>query len=150
MGIKYTKCYIDQSGKIENTKNLTVVAYANGKSKSLKISAVEKRKLLRVLRITSERKKLITYEIFATLIFILIKEDQIKDLVIDIEYKGHEGSIKNFIKNYCNKFNKKLPNIDFELITKKSPAHEVAINTYRGIRKADIMVGAVEVLKYLL
>jgi len=86
MGIDYSKCYIDQSGKIENTKNLTVVAYANGKSKSLKISAVEKRKLLRVLRITSERKKLITYEIFATLIFILIKEDKIKDLVIDIEY----------------------------------------------------------------
>lgn len=40
------KCYIDQSGKVENTSKLTVVAYANGKVRSLKISAVEKLKNL--------------------------------------------------------------------------------------------------------
>lgn len=141
--------YIDQSGKIENTKNLTVVAYSNGKSKSLSIKAIEKRKLLKILRITNERKKLITYELFSILVFILIKDEKIDDLVIDVEYQGHEGSIKNFIKNYCERYNKKLPSIDFTLITKKSPAHEVAISTYRGVRKPDIVVDAKEVLKYL-
>lgn len=143
------KCYIDQSGKVENTKNLTVVAYSNGKSKSLKISAVEKRKLIKVLKIAAERKKLITYELFATLIFILIKGEKIDELVIDVECKGHEGSIKNFIKNYYSHLDKKLPNISFELITKKSPAHKVAIDTFRGTRKADLVVDAREVLKYL-
>lgn len=44
------KCYIDQSGKVENTSKLTVVAYANGKVRSLKISAVEKRKVCYFLR----------------------------------------------------------------------------------------------------
>ena len=36
---------IDQSGKVEDTK-LTVVAYANGKIKSVKIGSAEKQKLL--------------------------------------------------------------------------------------------------------
>lgn len=143
------KCYIDQSGKIENTKNLTVVAYSNGKSKSLVIRATEKRKLLKILKITVERKKLITYEIFSILVFILIKDENFNNLIIDIEYKGHEGSIKNFIKNYHVKYNKTLPDIDFELITKKNPAHEVAINTFRGLRKPNMVISAIEVLKYL-
>lgn len=143
------KYYIDQSGKIENTKNLTVVAYSADKSKSLKISAVEKRKLVKVLKITEERKKLITYELFATLVFILIKSENIEELIIDIEYRGHEGSIKNFIKNYYSHINKKLPDISFELITQKSPAHKVAIDTFRGIRKPDLVISAKEVLEYL-
>jgi len=44
------KYYIDQSGKIEDTKKLTIIAYANGKTKSLKISAVEKRRLIKTMR----------------------------------------------------------------------------------------------------
>lgn len=143
------KYYIDQSGKIENTKSLTVVAYAGGETKSLKISAVEKRKLLKVLKITTERKKLITYELFATLVFMLIKDEKINEVIIDVEYEGHEGSVKNFIKNYYVKLNKKMPEVSFELITKKSPAHMVAIDTFRGTRKADITVNAREVLEYL-
>jgi hypothetical protein len=115
----------------------------------LAIKATEKRKLLKILKITEERKKLITYELFSILVFILIKDDSFNDVVIDVEYEGHSGSIKNFIKNYYTKYNKKFPNVDFELITKKCPAHEVAIDTYRGLRKADINVDAKEVLKYL-
>ena len=41
---------VDQSGKIEHTHSLTVVAYANGNAKSLMISAIEKRKLLTIMR----------------------------------------------------------------------------------------------------
>jgi len=150
MVINFKKCYIDQSGKVENTKNLTVVAYSNGVSKSLVIKAVEKRKLLNALKITAERKKLITYELFSILVFILIRDENFNNLVIDIEYKGHEGSIKNFIKNYYIKYKKRLPpDIHFKLITKKSPAHEVAINTYRGLRKPNIIVNAKEVFTYL-
>ncbi|WKZ25967.1 MAG: hypothetical protein QY322_01510 [bacterium] len=141
--------YIDQSGKIENTKSLTVVAYAGDKTKSLKISAVEKRKLLKILKITTERKKLITYELFATLVFIIIKDEKINEVTIDVEYKGHEGSVKNFIKNNFIKLNRKIPDVSFELITKNSPAHKVAIDRFRGVRKADIIVDAREVLKYL-
>ena len=41
---------IDQSGKIEHTSKPTVIALANAKVKTIKISAVEKRKLLKQYR----------------------------------------------------------------------------------------------------
>lgn len=44
------KFEIDQSGKLEHTNRLTIVAYANGRIKVLKISSVEKRKLIRAFR----------------------------------------------------------------------------------------------------
>jgi len=48
------KYYIDQSGKVESTQKLTVVSCANGKVKTLLISAVEKRKLLVAMRVLSK------------------------------------------------------------------------------------------------
>jgi hypothetical protein len=42
--------HIDQSGKVEDTNKLTVVAYSNGKIKSVKIGGVEKQKLLAALQ----------------------------------------------------------------------------------------------------
>lgn len=122
------KCFIDQSGKIENAKDLTVVAYSSSKSKSLKISATE---------------------IFAALVFISIKDEKNNNVVIDVEYEGHEGAIKNFIKNYYLKYKKSLPNISFELITRKSPAYKVAIDTFRGFRKDDMILNTIDVLGYL-
>lgn len=41
---------IDQSGKVEDTNKLTVVAFSNGKIKSLQISAREKQKLVKAMR----------------------------------------------------------------------------------------------------
>lgn len=43
-------CEIDQSGKVEDTQKLTVVCFANGKAKTLLISAKEKRKVLIAMR----------------------------------------------------------------------------------------------------
>jgi len=65
---------IDQSGKVEDTNKLTIVALANGKLKSLKISAVEKQKLVKTMRILDYPKKAFIYKIFAGLVFLLIKK----------------------------------------------------------------------------
>ena len=140
------KCYIDQSGKVENTSKLTVVAYANGKMRSLKISAVEKRKLLVVMKRLDGLSATYVYKVFAALIFLLIKGQRISEVVVDKEYPGHEGTIKNVLKNLFEKGNLVFPEISFSEITKKSPAHKAAINVYRGKSKPDLIVKAENIL----
>ncbi len=140
------KVYIDQSGKIENTGKLTVVAYANGKVRSLKISAVEKRKLLAVMKRLDKQSATCVYKVFAALVFLLIKGQRISEVVVDKEYPGHEGTIKNVLKNLFEKGNLVFPEIGFTEITKKSPAHKAAISVYRGENKPDLTVKAGNIL----
>lgn len=68
---------IDQSGKVEDTKKLTIVAFANGKIKSLKISAVEKRKLIKAMRELDRPRKIFIFKIFAALIYLLFKNEKL-------------------------------------------------------------------------
>ncbi len=141
------KCYIDQSGKVENTSKLTIVAYANGKARSLKISAVEKRKLLSVMKKLDGLSATYIYKTFAALIFLLIKGERISEIVVDKEYPGHEGVIKNILKNLFEKGKLTFPEVGFSQITKKSPAHKIAINVYRGKSKPDLIVRSEDVLR---
>lgn len=139
------KVYIDQSGKVENTSKLTVVAYANGKVKSVQISAVEKRKLLAVMK-RLDSNTIYVYKIFAALIFLLLRRQRISDVVIDKEYPGHEGVIKNVLKNLFEKNNLVFPDINFSEITKKNPAHKAAISVYRGEEKPSLVVKTEDIL----
>lgn len=144
-------CKIDQSGKIEKSNRVTVVACANGEIKSLQISAVEKQKLIQIMRIESYPKRTYVYKIFATLIFILLSDsDQVSEIIIDREYVGQEPTIKNFIIQLYNKSNKKVPEIRFGTVDKKSMAHKTAISVFRGERKPDVIVKAEQVLNFLL
>ncbi len=141
------KYYIDQSGKIENTKSLTVVAYAGSETKSLKISAVEKRKLIFVLKKLEGPNKIYIYKIFAGLIFLLLKDCKIQDVVIDKEYPGQEPIIKDLILKLFQNNNIKVPNIHFGLIGKENNSHSIAIETYRGNLKPNIIVNSREVFE---
>ena len=93
------------------------------------------------------------YKTFAVLIFLLIKDDvrTICRITIDIEYTGKEALIKDYLlqllRKYRKGFNKE--NICFRRIGKKDDAHKVAIETFRGKRKADRQVGYKAVLLYL-
>jgi len=140
------KCYIDQSGKVENTSKLTVVAYANGKVRSLKISAVEKRKLLAVMKKVDGLNTTYVYRIFAALVFLLIKGQRISDIVIDKEYPGHEGVIKNILKNLFERTGALFPEVIFFEITKTNPAHKAAISVYRGEKKPNLVVKTEDIL----
>ena len=86
---------IDQSGKIEFTSRATVLALANGKVKSIKITAVEKQKLLKAVKEIESPKQNYVYKIFATLIFLMIRDEKIRTVEIDKEYPGHESIIKD-------------------------------------------------------
>lgn len=143
------KYYIDQSGKIENTKDLTIVAYAGDKTKSLRISAVEKRKLIQVLKKLEGEKRIYIYKIFSSLVYILLLDSSIKDVVIDKEYPGQEPIIKDLIIKFFEAEGLKYPNIHFGLIGKDNPSHEVAIKTFRGKLKPDLIVGAKQVIELI-
>ncbi len=140
------KCYIDQSGKVENTSKLTIVAFTNGKVKTLKITGREKRRVVRIMRTVEYPERVYIYQIFAALVFLLIKKEKIGEVIIDDEYVGHEPLIKDIIIKLYQKTKLKVPHIDFGLIGKDSEAHKVAIDAFRGRRKADIEVKSEEVL----
>ena len=141
------KIQIDQSGKVENTNKLTIVAYANGKTKILKINAREKRKLIMAMREIDNPKQIFIYKIFAGLVFLLIKSNKSTSFTIDKEYPGHEPFIKEVILQLFKRNGILAPRLDFALIGKNSEAHRVAIEAYRGQRKADIIVKAQEVFR---
>lgn len=139
---------VDQSGKIEDTRRLTVIAYSNGKKKILVIKAREKRRLLNAMRALDYPKKTFIFKIFAALIFLLIKSSKkLTEIIIDREYPGHEGTIKNIFQNLLRKSKqKKKPKINFKEIGKTSLVHKIAIETFRGKRKADLIIRAEDVL----
>lgn len=147
--LNFMQYQIDQSGKIEDTHRLTIVVFANGKVKSLKISAVEKQKLVKAMRAFDYPKKIFIFKIFACLIFFLIKDEKIDSVMIDKEYPGHEPVIKDVLLRVFKLANSKIPDISFGEIKKKSPAHKVALEVFRGKRDADIIVGAKQVIRVL-
>lgn len=138
---------IDQSGKVEHTNRLTIVAFANGRIKSLKISGPEKQRLVKAMRSLDYPKKTFIFRIFAGLIFLLIKNEGIEKVVIDQEYPGHEPTIKNLLLHLFRKSNKQAPDIIFMEIGKKSLAHKTAWEIFQGKIKPDTIVKSGEVLR---
>lgn len=137
---------IDQSSKVEQTNQPTIVAVSNGKRKSIKISAVEKQRLLKQFKFFDYPKYTYIYRIFAGLIFLLIKDESFKSVEIDVEYSGHENTVKNIVIQLLRKYRKPIPVISFGLIGKKSNTHKAAIAVLRGREKPTRIVKAKEVL----
>jgi len=144
---------IDQSGKIEDTSKNTVVAFSNGKSKSIFIGAKNKREIQKFFRM-AEKPRVFVYRLFAILIFLLIKDDlkNIDRIIIDIEYPGWDHQIKDYLLFEIRKVNPKFSknNIIFELVGKKSRAHLIAYGTTQRKREPDIKVGSKDILKFVL
>ena len=143
-------CEIDQSGKVEDTRKLTVVCFANGKLKTLLISAKEKRRVLVIMRELDKPHKNFVFRIFAGLVFLLIRDEEIDALIIDREYPGNEPIIRSILISLFQKNGIKPPNVSFGQIGKLSKAHQGAIATFQGKRKADIVAKADDVLNIFI
>lgn len=144
---------VDQSGrKVERTDKETIVAFANGNDRAILIPADVKREAIQELR---RRRKAgsLKYLLFATALYLLLKDDieDIDQVTIDIEYRGYESQIKEHLLNLLRRAGKRVESyqIHFDRITKKSPAHKVAIQTFRGQRKPDHVVTREELLREL-
>lgn len=130
---------IDQSGKIEETNRDTILAFSNGKSKTIKISAKNKRRLQEIFRQIGRPKDFII-SVFTVAIFLLIKDDikQINQIIIDIEYPSYEKLITRILeKIFLDKKVNNLPDILFSLVGRESRSHIKAITVFRKKQKVD-------------
>lgn len=144
---------VDQSGrKVERTDKETILAFANGNDRAILIPPDVKREAIQELR---RRRKAgsLKYLLFATALYLLLKDDieHIDQVTIDIEYRGYESQIKEHLLNLLRRARKRVESyqIHFDRITKKSPAHKVAIQTFRGQRNPDHIVTREELLREL-
>ena len=138
------KIEIDQSGRIEYTSKLTVVAYSNGVNKSLLITAKDKRKIQAIYRRIGQ-PRLFAQKVFAVAIFDLIKNNlgRIDEIIIDREYTGYDSLIKQLIFEVAKRNSKEIEKemISFRSIGRKSNAHKIAWTAYKN-KKTDIKLTA--------
>lgn len=125
---------IDQSGKIEETRKPTVLAFCNSKQGAVIIVSREKKLIQKFFR-QINKPRLFAYLGFTALIYLLIK-DHIRNrdqIIIDREYPGFEKFIKQKLKEIINE-NKRLKDLEISIsqIDKKSQAHIIA---YDGLAK---------------
>lgn len=146
--------YIDQSGKVEYTSQDTVLAFSNGKSKSVLIKAVEKRKVQKAFR-EAGKPKMFVYKTFAALLYMLIeKEDlSILGMQIDREYWGKETIIKDHFLRIIKKQHKvhlNVSRVSFSLVGRFRVCHKLAIAVLRGNKVPDRIITASEILDLVL
>jgi len=140
---------IDQSGKIEKTSKLTTIAYSNGKSQSILITAKDKKSIQSLFRKIGQ-PKIFVCKLFAVLIFVLLKDEfkSQNQIIIDQEYPGYDSLIKDILFDVAKLNNIKIDpkSIAFGCIGRKSKAHTKAIDSFRN-KKADIKLSAKEFYK---
>lgn len=144
---------IDQSGKIENTRVPTVLAFSNHTAYAIFIPATAKRTCVHFLRSRYRQPTSLYFRIFAAGLFFLIKEcvKQLDDVLIDTEYQGKESLIKALLLSHLERHRLDSAHLDihFGYVGKRSPAHEVAIATFRGQQLPDRVIGEEELLRLL-
>jgi hypothetical protein len=144
---------VDMSGRIEETNRPTVVALANGAVASIFISPRDKRKVIETLkrRKPERERKYIYIRVFSALLFLLLEHEigKLSLVVVDPEYPGYEADIKDWVLTLCRR--NVVPvlrdQIMFRQVGKKSPAHELAYQTYKGKLQPDRIITAEEVLR---
>lgn len=120
---------VDQSGKIENTSQKTVIAYSNSSKNALVLTAKDKRKLQELYR-RRGMPRLFVIHVFAIAVYLLIK-DQLNDryrFLVDIEYEGYTKVIAEIIECLSGK----RANIEWGYIGKSSPAHDYSVSVFKG------------------
>jgi hypothetical protein len=144
---------IDQSGKIEDTSKNTIIAYSNGKQKSIFISKQDKRQVQQVFR-NSGKSRVFVYKLFSILIFLLIRKDlqKINGIIIDEEYPGQEPLIKDYLLREIRRMTLDFDShsISFGYVGKKSRAHILASHVSHNKKQPDIVVKTKDVLQYIV
>ena len=144
---------VDQSTKIGDTHAPTVLAMADDVEWSLLISAAVKRACIQTLRGRWKSKTVLYFRLFAAALFLLLREhlERIDQIVIDIEYPGHERDIKSDLLRFCRQagFSIDPDIVCFALVGKRSRVHRIAIETLRGKRLPDVVVTTGELLQVI-
>ena len=144
---------IDQSGKVEETNRITVIAFSNHITRAVVIPAAVKRECIEYLRRQGRNKQTFVFQIFAAGIFCLIEEylHQLEHVAIDTEYPGRDGDIKGMLLNAILRVESDFPKqrISFKQVGKKSGCHFKAYGVFTGRQKADRVLSVEDILNAL-
>ncbi len=138
---------IDQSGKIEQTSLDTIIALSNSKKYCVVLKRRTKRLLQEEFRLRKKPRMFIFDTFCALLAIILLKVKPASSVFIDKEYFGNEDLIKARILEFINKLSKSdsIPEIEFILVGKSSPAHLLAAKVGKKEVKPDKVVTLEEI-----
>jgi hypothetical protein len=141
---------VDQSGKVEDTKEDTVLAFANGIEFSVLIPATVKRECIHLSRAKGVSGDTFYLQFFAIGLFFLLRNHLhcLSRVRIDIEYVGQDGRIKEYLINLLRRagYTVKAEQIQFAHIGKQSPADTVAWSTLRKRKKPNYILSFAEIL----
>jgi len=148
---------IDQSNKIERTERDTVLALSNDQQRAIVIPAQIKREVIVALKNRHQGGQKLQIYLFAVGLFILLRPclaDVIRrkqQIVIDIEYEGHEDKIKSMLLRYARAAGFQLSSeiVTFARVGKSSRAHQIAWQVQRGKRAPDHCVSQNELAVWL-
>ena len=142
---------VDQSGRIEFTKEDTVLAFANGMKYSMLIPATVKRDCVLTLRRLGLSGPNFYLQLFAVGLFLLLNEhvDNIHTVLLDYEYLGKEAEIKRYLSNLLRRAGHQIEAelIQFLHIGKHSPAHFLAYGTLLGKQMPNRVITTEEILR---
>lgn len=132
---------VDQSGRIEFTKEDTVLALSDGVGYTILIPSIVKRSCVRALRRRGFSGPTFYIQLFAVALFFLLKGQMEghPQIAIDVEYEGKEAQIKEHLLNLLHRdgVSVERDQITFRHIGKKSPAHMLSLDTLRGRKEAS-------------
>jgi hypothetical protein len=143
---------VDQSNKIERTGKDTVIGIG---TKKKRFAAIVSRKIKRRLQIEfreAGQPRLFVYRTFIAAVVLTLQYStwkNISDVVIDIEYSGHERRLRSIFLEMWARFSDSIPEVSFRLIGRQSPAHDACYEVTIGKRRADKVLNLGE-LKYLV
>jgi|GEM_PF-5090539 len=137
---------VDQSGKIEDLRQNTVVSFSNDTFLSVYLDRRIKRQIFFKYR---PHVRQIVQKMFSICLYYLLEQHIAKKnaVIICKEYPGWEDFIKKELYRLLNKeFD---DTVQFRSIGKKSKAHEIAILTNRQVLKSMKTLRKQDILKYL-
>jgi hypothetical protein len=141
---------VDQSGKVEDTKEDTVLAFANGMKFSVLIPATVKRDCVRILRQRGLSPKVFYLQLFVVGLFFLLKDHiaHLSHTIIDREYLGKDKDIRLYLMNLLKRarYTVDAEQFHFGHIGKGSTAHSLAIDTLRRMKQPDVKLTLEDIL----
>ena len=144
---------IDQSIKIDDTRDNTILAYSNDTHYSVLIPINVKRELLKELYNKQSNKVVFKIKLFCSGLFYLLKEALKEDVIITIdnEFDGRGNDVKGILLNLIWKVNPKFDKRDIRIkeIGKKSRAHEIAIKVHRKQMQPNKIITKQELLNHI-
>ncbi|MBI5881120.1 hypothetical protein HZB90_03250 [archaeon] len=137
---------VDQSGKIEDLRQDTVVAFSNDKFSSIYLDRRIKREIFLKYR---PRVRQIVQKMFSICLFYLLENHMIKKnaVIICTEYPGWEAFIKREPYLLLKRTDDDI--VNFRSIGKKSRAHSIALLTNRQVLKPTKQLTEKDILKHL-